>query len=96
MIEYEDRMARLRLRFAERLKAEKLLLEQALESGDRGEIRRLAHGLSGSGAIFGYPDVSVAGQRLEAAVDEGEALQLPAEALLKIMAAAVSVAKSGS
>jgi HPt (histidine-containing phosphotransfer) domain-containing protein len=96
MSQFEDRMAKLKLRFATRLEAERLLLEQALESGDKAEIRRLAHGLSGSGAVFGYPEVSVAGQKLEAAVDEGEALQLPVEALLAIMAAAVSEAKSGS
>lgn len=95
MTQFEDRMVKLKLRFASRIEAETLLLEQALEKGDKAEIKRLAHGLSGSGAVFGYPDLSAAGQKLEAAVDEGKALQLPVEALLKLMAAAVSEAKSG-
>lgn len=96
MTPFEGRMVKLKLRFATRVEAEALLLEQALEKGDKAEIKRLAHGLSGSGAVFGYPDLSAAGQELEAAVDQGAALQLPAETLLKIMAAAVSEAKSGS
>ena len=88
-------MVKLKLRFASRIEAERLLLEQALEKGDKAEIKRLAHGLSGSGAVFGYPDLSAGGPKLEAAVDEGKALQLPVDALLKLMAAAVSEAKSG-
>jgi HPt (histidine-containing phosphotransfer) domain-containing protein len=96
MSPFEERMAKLKLRYAARLDAEKLLLEQALASGDRAEVRRLAHGLSGSGAVFGYPDLSEAGRSLEAAVDKGEALQEPADFLLKLMAVALLEASGGA
>jgi HPt (histidine-containing phosphotransfer) domain-containing protein len=89
MSQFDERMAKLKLRFATRLEAEKLLLEQALASGDRLEVRRLAHGLSGSAAVFGYPEIGAAGQALEAAVDGNEALQACAEALLELMANAL-------
>jgi HPt (histidine-containing phosphotransfer) domain-containing protein len=96
MSPFEERMAKLKLRYAARLDAEKLLLEQALASGDRAEVKQLAHGLSGSGAVFGYQELSEAGRNLEAAVDAGEALQGPADFLLKLMAVALLEAQGGA
>jgi HPt (histidine-containing phosphotransfer) domain-containing protein len=90
MSQFDDRMAKLKLRFATRLEAEQSLLEQALASGDRAELKRLAHGLSGSAGIFGHPDSGTAAHDLEAAADGGEPLQEAAEALLKLMSLALS------
>jgi HPt (histidine-containing phosphotransfer) domain-containing protein len=94
--QFDERMAKLKLRFAIRLEAEQLLLEQALASGDRLELKRLAHGLSGSAAIFGYADIGESAQALEAAADGGQSLREPAEALFQLMALALRSAGAAS
>jgi HPt (histidine-containing phosphotransfer) domain-containing protein len=96
MSQFEERMAKLKLRFATRLEAELLLLEQALAGGDRFELKRLSHGLSGSAAIFGYPEIGQAARDLEGAADGGQELREPAEALLQLMSLAVRSAKPES
>jgi HPt (histidine-containing phosphotransfer) domain-containing protein len=94
MSDFDQRMDKLKLRFATRLETEKLLLEQALGSGDRAELKRLAHGLSGSAAIFGYSDIGAAARNLEAAAEVDERLQETAEGLLELMSLAIVNANS--
>jgi HPt (histidine-containing phosphotransfer) domain-containing protein len=82
----EERMAALRARFVERTRAEREELGAALGRMDLPEIRRLAHGLSGSAGIFGFPEISAAAAGLERAVDEEpEAVGPAAKALLHLL-----------
>jgi HPt (histidine-containing phosphotransfer) domain-containing protein len=73
----QDALARLRLRFVERMRAdvERLETQWGPPSGckeePRGAMIRLAHGLSGSGASFGFADVSARAAALEVALEEG-------------------------
>ncbi len=59
--------------YAKQLPAKLAQLEQALhkcqDAGKLQSLRFLTHGLAGSGATFGYPDVSAVARRLEAMVD---------------------------
>lgn len=82
---FEDRMAQLRARFVTRATRERDELKAARTRGDRQEMRRLAHSLSGAGGLFGFPDISEAAEQLERAIDRGEegaALQTHAGLLL--------------
>lgn len=69
MSDFEERMAQLRERFLERAKDERAQLIAAATVGDRAEMRRLAHGLSGSAGVFGFPEIGLDAQALEEAVD---------------------------
>ena len=71
MTDFDDRMRLLRQRFAERALEDRAALLDALAAGDLPEVRRIVHSLAGAGGTFGYPDVSVAAQRIEDALDEG-------------------------
>ena len=71
---FEERMGQLRSRFCARAATQRLLLTAALQSTDREEIRRLAHSLSGSAGMFGYPDVSRYARVLEQALDHESGL----------------------
>jgi HPt (histidine-containing phosphotransfer) domain-containing protein len=71
-----DSLAAFRARFIERAAADRDRLAQArarlsLPEGDpvaaAAEIERLAHGLAGAGGTFGFPEVSVAAEEVEAA-----------------------------
>jgi HPt (histidine-containing phosphotransfer) domain-containing protein len=68
--DFDERMAGLRARFCARAAAERTQIAEALASGDLPEVRRLAHGLSGSGGVFGFPEVSADAEAVEIAVDE--------------------------
>lgn len=82
----EERMIVLRARFVARSRAEREELGTAVSRMDLPEIRRLAHGLSGSAGIFGFPEISTAAAALERAVDERSAsVDSAAEALLKLL-----------
>lgn len=86
MSEFDDRMAQLRARFVARAAEQRAQLVAALLAGDHDEMRRLAHGLSGSAGVFGFPEISADAQALEEAVDEGveeEALKRLAGTLLE-------------
>jgi len=71
MTAFDERMAKLRERFVERAGMERTELIEARHRRDRETLRRLAHGLSGSAGVFGFPEISVEAARLETAVDEG-------------------------
>ena len=65
-------MSRLRDRFVERSRADRVALSTAFDADDRGELRRLAHSLSGAGGLFGFPQISARAAELEHAVDRNE------------------------
>ncbi|HEY0627096.1 MAG TPA: Hpt domain-containing protein [Allosphingosinicella sp.] len=91
MSAFDERMAQLRARFVVRAAEQREQLTAALMAGDRDEVRRLAHGLSGSAGVFGFPEISVDAQAVEEAVDEGasdEELKPLASKLLDRLAAA--------
>ena len=78
----DQRVEQLRLRFRSRARDEHGLLAAALAAGDLGELRRLAHSLSGAGGIFGYPGISALAAALEGALDRAEPPAPSAAALL--------------
>jgi two-component system sensor histidine kinase/response regulator len=63
-------------RYLENRRREIGLLNAALESGDFAQIRQLAHGMKGSGAGYGFPELTALGRRLEAAAIRGEESQV--------------------
>lgn len=65
-------MARLKHRFVERSRADRDALVKALGENDRGELRRLAHSLSGAGGIFGFAGISDRAAHLEQGVDRND------------------------
>jgi HPt (histidine-containing phosphotransfer) domain-containing protein len=67
----DERMAQLRARFRTRAAADRARIAAALDQADWDEVRRLAHGLSGSGGVFGFPQVSKDAEAVEIAIDEG-------------------------
>ena len=69
MNEFELRLQQLRDRFMERASQERRSLAEALQVPDRETLRRIAHSLAGNGGIFGFPEISAAGLRLEDALD---------------------------
>jgi HPt (histidine-containing phosphotransfer) domain-containing protein len=71
MSSFEEKMAELRGRFLARAAEERVLLQAALEEMNKGELRRLAHGLSGSAGTFGFAPLSADAQAVEEAVDMG-------------------------
>ena len=86
MTAFDDRLRELRQRFIDRSRSDRDSLVAALAADDRLELQRLAHSLAGAGGLFGFPEISDAGQRLEDALDESaEAVEVLAagEALLR-------------
>lgn len=71
-----DPMEAFKARFRERCAVDLAALETLFRDGVRsgGDLRRLAHGLAGSGGTFGFPAVSTAA----AAVDDALAEDRPA------------------
>ena len=65
-------MKELRQRFVMRTISDRTLLVAAIHSGDWSDVRRLAHGLSGSAGVFGFSAVGLDAQALEEAIDAGE------------------------
>ncbi|MDT9600676.1 Hpt domain-containing protein [Sphingosinicella rhizophila] len=68
---FDERMEQLQTRFRLRAVADRERLLAALAASDLDEIRCIAHGLSGSGGVFGFTEISKAAERVELAVDEG-------------------------
>ncbi len=69
MTDFDERMAQLRARFQVRAAEDRERLAVALATQDRAETRRLAHGLSGTGGVFGFAGLSSAAEAVELAVD---------------------------
>jgi HPt (histidine-containing phosphotransfer) domain-containing protein len=70
-MELDARMAALRERFRARAADDRASILAARDAGDLAEVGRLAHGLSGSGGVFGFPQLSADAQALENAIDAG-------------------------
>ena len=78
-------MEQLRVRFRERLVAERDVLAEALGAGDREQVRAVCHRMAGAAGMFGSPDLSALASELEALIEDGtqgEALSGAASALL--------------
>ena len=87
---WDERMEQLRARFRARAAEDRARLVTALGSGDRAAVRSIAHGLSGSGGTFGFPEVSAAAETVELLAEpEGaeERLLEAGHALLDALAA---------
>ena len=69
MSAFDARMAQLRARFLDRARDERARLVSAMAAGDIAEIRRIAHSLSGSGGVFGFPRISASAQQVEEKAD---------------------------
>jgi HPt (histidine-containing phosphotransfer) domain-containing protein len=70
-MELDARMAALRERFRARAADDRASILAARDAGDLAEVGRLAHGLSGSGGVFGFPQLGADAQALENAIDAG-------------------------
>ena len=66
---FDARLEGLRNRFRERAAADRVALAAAWQAGEREQMRRLAHGLAGSGGTFGFAELSAAALALEEAID---------------------------
>jgi HPt (histidine-containing phosphotransfer) domain-containing protein len=70
-MELDARMAALRERFRVRAADDRASILAAHDAGDFAQVGRLAHGLSGSGGVFGFPELSADAQAVENAIDAG-------------------------
>jgi HPt (histidine-containing phosphotransfer) domain-containing protein len=70
-MELDARMAALRERFRVRAGTDGECIAAALAERDFDTVRNLAHGLSGSGGVFGFAQVSADAQAVEEAIDTG-------------------------
>lgn len=62
-------MDKLRQRFHQRAASDRVEIVTALRDSDRPGLLRLAHGLAGIAAIFGYGEVSARASELEDGVE---------------------------
>ncbi|GAA0735232.1 Hpt domain-containing protein [Sphingomonas japonica] len=72
MSEFEARMEALRSRFRDRAVSESERLTAALIAGDRSELRRACHSLTGNAGMFGFPELSRQAALTESAIEDGE------------------------
>jgi PAS domain S-box-containing protein len=63
-------------RYLEKRRNEVGILNEALKTRDFARIRRIAHGIKGSGAGYGLPELTNFGKRLEEAAAAGDESQL--------------------
>jgi CheY-like chemotaxis protein/HPt (histidine-containing phosphotransfer) domain-containing protein len=66
-------MAELRTSYLDRRRAELGGLEQAVREGNFAAIRKTGHNLKGTGAAYGFAEISDIGRSLEAAAKNGDA-----------------------
>lgn len=71
MSDFDERMAQLRARFVTRCDDLRGQLVIAAQAMDRNGLRSLAHGLSGTAGVFGFPKISFEAQAVEEGVDQG-------------------------
>ena len=65
----DQKMEMLRERFHRRAASDRAEIVVALRQGDFPQLLRLAHGLAGIAAIFGYQEVSVQASALEDGIE---------------------------
>lgn len=77
-------MEAFRARFRDRCAVELAALEKLMNDGVRSgdELRRIAHGLSGSGGTFGFPEVSDAAAVIDDALIDRPATDTELEGLI--------------
>lgn len=66
-----DPLAAIRARFLDRLRADGEALARAIEAKDLGQVETLAHGLAGSAALLGFPEVGAAALAIDTAFGAG-------------------------
>jgi HPt (histidine-containing phosphotransfer) domain-containing protein len=91
MTQFDARLAQLRVRFQARAAEDRARLAVALAARDLAQIRRLSHGLSGSGGVFGFASLSEAAEAVELAADEQRAWG-EIEGLCHVLACAIDEA----
>ena len=82
-------LADLRAGYLERRRAELSGLEQAVHDGDFAAIRKAGHNLKGTGAAYGYAEITDIGRSLEAAAKDGDAVAV--ESLLDQMSSYIGI-----
>jgi HPt (histidine-containing phosphotransfer) domain-containing protein len=66
----------LRAQYIQRRKTELGTYLQALRSKDFETLRHIGHRMRGNGVSFGYPELSVLGEKIEAAANKQELAEL--------------------
>ena len=85
MTTFEDKLRTLRQRFIERAAADADAIETEAFAMRWAAVRDLSHSIVGRAGMFGFPALSDAAKRLEAAVEAGEEmgfLQMLSEGLV--------------
>lgn len=87
MTDIERKMAELAARFAARAGEERVAFAASLAAGDRTGVAARAHRLAGIAGMYGHPLITEAALALEAAAEEGHAMDAEAQRLLELLAA---------
>jgi HPt (histidine-containing phosphotransfer) domain-containing protein len=87
MTDIERKMAELAARFADRADEERAAFTASLAAGDHAAIAARAHRLAGIAGMYGHPLITEAALALEAAAEEGHAMDAEAQRLLELLAA---------
>jgi CheY-like chemotaxis protein/HPt (histidine-containing phosphotransfer) domain-containing protein len=85
-------LAELRAGYIERRRSELSGLEQAMHEGDFAAICKAGHNLKGTGAAYGYAEITDIGRSLEAAAKDGDAVAV--EALLDQMESYIGIVRA--
>tara|TARA_R110002072_G_scaffold116942_3_gene247627 strand:+ start:16348 stop:16623 length:276 start_codon:yes stop_codon:yes gene_type:complete len=86
MTDIERKMAELAARFAARADEERAAFTASLAAGDRTAIAARAHRLAGIAGMYGHPLITEAALALEAAAEEGHAMDAEAQHFLALLA----------
>lgn len=87
MIDIQSKMSQLAARFAARAVEERKAFAASLASGDRASVAERAHRLAGIAGMCGHPQITEAALALEAAAEEGRAMDAEGRCLLEQLAA---------
>lgn len=72
VVRVEKDLEQLVKRFLRRQEGDLQRMQKALSNGDLVTIKRLGHDLKGAGEVFGFPELSVLGAKLEVAARDGD------------------------
>ncbi|HZR03333.1 MAG TPA: Hpt domain-containing protein [Burkholderiales bacterium] len=73
VVRVEKDLEQLVKRFLKRQEGGLQRMQGALTTGDFETIQRFGHDLKGAGELFGFPELSILGARLELAAEAGDA-----------------------
>ena len=79
--------------FVERSAVQQEAIQQALTDEDWGEVRAIAHTVKGSGATFGFPEITRLGKEICDYLDNGEQGPVP-ELVLQLIEALAAIAQA--